>query len=123
MADRVAVWHGRCGGFRRQKTGGSDEPCRNYREDTVGQAAEGAELENDLRRDRWRLDDLSDGGAPWPDEVARRAGRARREDFRARRGGDLAAAGSAVSRLVADAAAERSADLPLLRTGQCLRHD
>src|SRR5258707_15698759 len=82
-----------------------------------------AELEDDCRRDRRRFAALSDGGADGSDETASGAGGARRAAARLERGGEAPIAGGAVSRLVADRGADRSADLPLLRAGAGLWHE
>src|SRR5216683_6477702 len=102
---------------------GCDDPRRADPEDPLAEATQTAELEDDRRRDKQRLADLCHGGADGPDEAPPGAGRARRHAVRAHPGGNAAAPGSALSRLVAGRGAERPAHLPLLRAGTGLRHD
>src|SRR5690242_10468910 len=79
----------------------SDAARRSDPEDPVAEAAETAQLENRYRRDRQRV-----GGVPHccidgADEIAPGAGGANRRAVRSDGRGEAAAAGSALSRLVA----------------------
>src|SRR6185312_14675217 len=91
------------------------DACRAHREDRRPEAPEEAVVARDRRQDGAGLAGLLYGGAAWSNEAVARGGRGGGQGARPRRRRCRAAAGSALSRLVADGGADRSDDLPLLR--------